>query len=269
MDQNVPTSAVNPLLARVRIPGETFTLPSGGMFYQDGELSAECLNGEIHVYPMTAIDELVLKSVDKIFSGDAVKEVFSRCVPNVLKPGKLSAKDVDFILVALRKVSYGPTIDITYTHDCENAEQHTYDVPLDTFLRGAKRVNPTTMRAIYSLTLENGQVVQYKPASYDDVIGIYQAQQMEVTGQEQSNETILEGLLNSVSALIDNVDGTSERAMIVEWMKSVPIAWLQIISNGAKDTTDWGVTFEVTIECQDCKNTITVPTPLNPISFFI
>jgi len=39
----------NPLLENLRLPGETVRLPSGGMFYKNGELASHVNNGEIHV----------------------------------------------------------------------------------------------------------------------------------------------------------------------------------------------------------------------------
>jgi hypothetical protein len=266
----MPMQATNPLLTRIRIPGETFTIPSGGLFYTNGELAPDVVNGEVHVYPMTGIDELVMKSVDKILNGEAVKEVFARCIPSVLKPGALIAKDVDFLLVALKKVSYGPTFEINYTHDCEDAEMHQYEFPLDMFLRDIKGVNPTTVRAVYTYTLENGQVLNFTPATYDDVVDVYKTQQMEQGKEEvQSQTEVLHGLMSSMSILIADVDGITDRDQIIEWLMQLPVAWLQKISDAAIETTNWGVQFDVPLVCKDCGAEVAVPTPLNPISFFI
>ena len=93
MTENVPTPTptpvVNPLLQRVRMPGQRFTLPSGGLFYNNGELDPSCVNGELEVQPMTMVDDLVLKTPDKILNGDGMVEVIQRCVPQVLKPWEL------------------------------------------------------------------------------------------------------------------------------------------------------------------------------------
>ena len=52
----------NPLLARVKLPGETFALPSGGIFYESGELDDSVNHGELHIYPMAAYDEVLIKT---------------------------------------------------------------------------------------------------------------------------------------------------------------------------------------------------------------
>lgn len=268
MEQNI---AINPLLTRVRVPGQTFPLPSRGLFYTNGELSPEVVEGELHVYPMTAIDELVMKSVDKVFSGEAVKEIFGRCVPGVLKVGALSAKDIDFLLVALRKVSYGPEFDITYTHNCEGAKEQEYTATLDSFIQAAKTINPVTKRDQFAFTLPNGQIVNFQPATYDDIIKVYQAQySLEMAGDVgEEPADALARVLESVAILIGDVDGTADRANVVEWLRTIPVLWLREISAAAQKTTSWGITFEVPIVCKDCGAALSVPTPLNPISFFI
>lgn len=268
MDQNI---TINPLLTRVRVPGQTFPLPSRGLFYTSGELAPDVVDGELHVYPMTAIDELVMKSVDKVFSGQAVKEIFGRCIPGVTNPGALSAKDVDFLLVALRKVSYGPEFAITYKHDCEDAKDNEYTSSLDSFIQSTKVINPVTKRDQFAHTLPNGQIVNFKPATYDDILKVYQTQySLEMSGAENEQpEAALERVLESVAILIGDVDGTSDRGAVIEWMRAIPVLWLRDISTAAQKTTSWGVTFEVPIKCRDCGEELVVPTPLNPISFFI
>lgn len=261
----------NPLIRRIRIPGQTFPLPSGGLFYNNGELAPNCTNGEIHVFPMTAVDELVMKSVDKVFSGEAVKEVFGRCIPDVLKPGELSAKDVDYLLIALRKVSYGPTFTITYQHDCEDSDEHEYEVSLDMFLQKTTQVNPVTMRESFSMELPNGQRVHFRPSTYNDVVAMYQSQHADYVNGDKalSTEETLDRVMTGAAILIGDVDGITDRTMIVEWLRTLPIMWLRDISIAAADTTSWGIKFEVPLVCKDCKAELVVPTPLNPINFFI
>ena len=272
MDDVSQVAGVNPLLQRVRLPGQTFPLPSGGLFYNNGELAPNVVNGEIHVYPMTAIDELVMKSVDKVFSGQAIKETFARCIPDVKKVGALSAKDVDFLLVALRKVSYGASFEVNYQHDCTDSKEHEYSVTLDTFLSTTKTINPVSMRTDFEFVLENGQKVLFKPATYDDIVKVYQEQHAEVNGisdESETDETRLDRLMNSVSILIGSVDGVTDRANILEWLKTIPILWLKALSTAARDTTEWGIKFDLSLTCKDCGAEVLVPTPLNPISFFI
>lgn len=129
---------VNPLLERIKIPGETIRLPSNGVFYTNGELDNSVTNGEIHIYPLTAISELLLRSPDKLLEGEALIDVFGQCAPQVKQPLKLLSKDIDYILTSLRRITYGDNIEIVYTHSCKDAVQHEYTVKLSDCLSKPK-----------------------------------------------------------------------------------------------------------------------------------
>ena len=68
MDNQTPVAAPpvspNPLLERIKLPGDSFALPSGGLFYGEGVLDPSVSNAEIHVHPMTTLDEITMKSPD-------------------------------------------------------------------------------------------------------------------------------------------------------------------------------------------------------------
>ncbi len=254
----------NPLLARIRVPGETFRLPSGGLFYEPGVVSEKVVDGEIYVFPMTAIDEICLKTPDLLFSGDAVKQVFGRCIPDALQPGKLLAKDVDFLLICLRKVSYGATLELTYTHSCENAKEHTYKVSVDEFWKKAKRIDPTSVVKDFSISLTNGQVVKVVPISFDDFVALQQ-----LGDREQDPEKLLKRLVFSVSKIIKSVDNITDKEHIQEWLTKIPPLLLKQVTDSIEKTTEWGPDLMTQIKCRDCGSEVSVQAPLNPLAFFI
>jgi len=119
------TGTENSLLSKIRLPGKRFRLPSRGLFYTDGELDGDVVDGEVEVFSMTSIDEITLRSPEFLFDGTAIDRVFKRCVPQILKPLRLLGKDVDYILACLRIVSYGGSYQVhTRCPVCEN-KQHT------------------------------------------------------------------------------------------------------------------------------------------------
>src|ERR1700752_4066346 len=107
----------NPLIKKISkiIQGNTIRLPSKGVFYKSNELDPEVKDGEIVLYPMTTLDEIIIRTPDMLFQGTAIEKIISRCAPQVKKPLELFAKDVDYILVMLRKLSYGDDIIIKFT----------------------------------------------------------------------------------------------------------------------------------------------------------
>ena len=71
-----------------RQPKIFIDLPSKGVFYDDTVLE----NGQhmqIPVFGMNAMDEIMFKTPDALFSGDATVQVIKSCIPTILDPWKL------------------------------------------------------------------------------------------------------------------------------------------------------------------------------------
>lgn len=85
------------------------------------------------VYGMTASDEIMLKTPDALFNGEATKSVIRSCIPAIQDPGKMPVMDVDFCLIAIRLATYGETLNIQVTcPSCE--EKSSYDLDLQNYL---------------------------------------------------------------------------------------------------------------------------------------
>lgn len=254
----------NPLLDRIRIPGETFTLPSGGLFYKNGELDESVKNGEVTINPMTAYDEIIIKTPDKLFSGKAIEEIFQRCIPQINKPLDLLAKDVDFLLICLRKVTFGEIIEVTYQHDCEGGLEHTYNLNVTSFIKDAKRIDPTTVSNKYSVTMENGQKITLSPTKFRDYIDLMQSFNNDDQTPEEIRDVTIKSLLNSIVS----VDETSEPEHITEWLGAIPSSWIRKIADKIEETADWGPSYTDVSTCKDCEKQIEITAPLNPVAFF-
>lgn len=271
MDNQLPTAALpvetNPLLARARLPGETFTLPSGGLFYDNTVLDSSAIDAEVHVHPMTTLDEITMKSPDMLFSGNAVKAVFKRCIPQVLNPGALLSKDVDFLLACLRKVSYGEDLQIEYKHDCENAADHSYMVDVSRFVKTAKRIDPTLVEQEYSVAFDNGQVAKFQPVTFANYIEIMKA--LSSSSEDDDPEIIRDAMVRSLSSIITQVDEITDNSNIAEWLKIIPPRFVTQINEKVDAVSTWGANFTAEIKCLDCGKNIIADVPLNPLSFFM
>lgn len=257
---------INPLLARAKMPGETFTLPSLGLFYKNGEISDDVENGEIYISPMVTLDEIILKTPDKLYSGEAINDVFKRCIPQVLKPTELLAKDVDFILTALRKISFGNTSEIEFVHSCKDAKRHNYNLDMTSFITQTIKIDPTIIESEYQKTLENGQVIKLLPPSFKVALKIYQ------TALDDSPSTDLEKIekdvIESIASMILQVDEVTNKQQIIEWLSIVKPAIIKEIKNHVGELADWGTDFQTTIICKDCGEEVDITSEINPISFF-
>lgn len=258
---------VNPLMERLRIPGETFRLPSQGQFYTHGELDDSVKNGEVQVNPMTAVDEIILNTPDKLLSGKALLEIISRCVPQVRDPGAMLAKDVDFLMVCLRMVSFGTTMDVSYTHDCEHAREHTYTIDLQQMMRKSKPIDATTVQDLYTVTLPNDQRVFMRPLTYTHIVDLYSAAALNKTDDISQDEAEL-FIINTLASAIERVDDVVDPLHIREWVIGIPLGWKRKLEQTAQTLSHWGVDFTTQQTCIDCGKSMQVQVSANPVSFF-
>lgn len=122
------TQNANPLRQYFRQPAIYLRLPSGGNHWAAGSLDMPP-NGELPVYPMTAIDEITYRTPDALFNGQAVVSVIQSCIPHIKNAWAAPMPDVNAILTAIRIASYGHDLEIGSTcPNCETAEEYTIDL---------------------------------------------------------------------------------------------------------------------------------------------
>lgn len=262
------SETTNPLIQSLRIPGQTFRVPSRGLFYTNGELDETVKNGEVEVYPMTAIDEIVISTPDKLLSGKAIPEVFTRCIPQVLKPELLLSKDVDYLMACLRLVTFGSTIDMSYNHNCsDESSMHTYTVSIEELMQRSIQMDPTATDKDYKLVLPGGQRVFLRPMTYEDVVKVFQltAVNKDTFTEQEASDLVV----TTLSSIIDSVDDVKDRTLIKEWLLKIPLQWKKLIEQKAQDVTKWGVDFTVHEICKDCGKPIEISVSPNPVNFFM
>lgn len=104
----------NPLKQYFRRPSVYIKLPSGGKYYPAGMIDMP-ENGEIPIYPMTAIDEITTKTPDALYNGSAMAELMKSCVPNIKDPWAINSMDIDAILIGIRAAGGGNDMEIEST----------------------------------------------------------------------------------------------------------------------------------------------------------
>lgn len=126
------TNENNPLRQYFRRPAIYLKLPSGGNTYSPDVLDMP-ENGELPVYPMTAIDEITTKTPDALFNGDAIVDLIKSCVPSIKKPYEINSIDFDAILIGIKTATQGNDYEIK--SQCPKcSEEATYNVNLVSLL---------------------------------------------------------------------------------------------------------------------------------------
>lgn len=155
----MPTPSSNPLKKYFRQPKLYLKLPSNGNFYPQGTLE-KTETGEYPVFPMTARDEIAIKTPDALLNGQATVDVIHSCVPNIKNAWDVPTIDIDALLIAIRIATYGESLDVDVRlPNTQITKTYTTDLRLAV---------DQLINAVYDpeLDLPNGMKVLLKPTTY-------------------------------------------------------------------------------------------------------
>jgi len=271
-----------------RQPEIYITLP-GSQFYPEGTLELSA-TGEIPVYPMTAKDDIAIKTPDALISGEAVVQVISSCIPSITDPWQMPATDVDFALIAIRIASFGDEMELEYT--CSNeecGEEFKVGVNLNQYIEHLGNIDIS-----YEATLINyGDLkIHIKPLTYFDLSLIQRrsfeeqrameaASQMEELSEEekqQAYQVILNNLTElNITSITSGVQGielpdgevVTKKEEIVDFVNNTSVKLYRKITDAIttiRETTDLK---PIDAQCPECKNSMEVPLLFDYANFFV
>lgn len=150
----------NPLQKYFRQPKIYIPLPSRGQFYPPNSIQMP-ETGDFPVYPMTARDEIMMKTPDALVNGETTVQVIQSCMPNIKNAWDVPSIDLDTILLAIRIASYGENMEIDINVPV-TGEERKYDLNLVTLL-------DSLSSETYTPTVDvDGLTVHLKPLTYRD-----------------------------------------------------------------------------------------------------
>lgn len=163
-----PGFDANPLKQYFRKPAVFIRLPSGGHGYPSGSITMP-ENGELPVFPMTALDEIAVRTPDALYNGTALVEVVKSCIPNIKEPWNIQSMDLDTILIGIKIASNGSKIEIeSQCPSCEDIAK--YDIDLVGMLG---TLTPGNYRSEFN---HDDLVFKFKPLTYRQMQEVSTAQ---------------------------------------------------------------------------------------------
>lgn len=271
----------NPLKQYFRRPAIYLKLPSGGKYYPQGTVDIP-VNGEVAVYPMTAVDEITTKTPDALFNGSAVVEIIKSCIPSIKDPWEIPLMDLDPILVAIRTATNGNNMDITSTCPaCE--EEASYGINLGNLLGTLQKGKYDEPLMLQELSF------RFKPLAYKQINRINQIQfeiQTVVMGldniedpnlkKQRSNESMqkLNDLsLSLVSETIESITTPSavvtEKEFIIDFLKNCEKQTFEELRNYAIKMRQASEIKPLKMKCIHCQHDYDQSLILNPTDFFV
>ena len=189
-------SEINPLLEDFddSIPGITVTLPTRGIFYDEGMFEEGSDPDELEVRPFSMWEEVHHRNPFAIMSGKASRQMVNTVAPSITRPDDLTVYDMEMLMLGGRMASYGNDMEITV--ECSNPEllalddsgfvikdeekakdvikkrcQHKNKIKVD--LKNAMQsyhIFDDKDLEEWQVELPNGQLVHLRPLMYKDVL---------------------------------------------------------------------------------------------------
>lgn len=254
----------NPLMSKLKKknPGQVFRMPSRGLLYKNDELSSDVQDGEVLVQPMSTLDEIYMRTPDMLYQGTAVEKVFSRCIPQINDSKKLLAKDVDYLLSCLRKVTYGEHLPISYRHDCNNAKEHEYMTSISSFFSKSRELDSKILEDI-EFEYDNFYF-KIKFLTYEEMIELNR----KISSSGDNPEDIYNNFIENLSTHIISIDNVENKEHIKELIDQSDREFQTKIAEKINNLNGWGIDFLHNTKCKDCGEDIEIPITINPITFF-
>jgi hypothetical protein len=270
----------NPLKAYFRRPAIYLKLPSEGKYYPQGSVDIP-VNGEVAVYPMTAVDEITTKTPDALFNGSAVVEIIKSCIPSIKDPWEIPLIDLDPILVAIRTATNGNNMDITSKCPaCE--EEASYGINLGNLLGTLQKGKYDEPLILQDLSFK------FKPLAYKQINKINQVQfeiQTVVMGldsieddnvrKQKSNETMQKLNDLSVSLVSETIESittpssiVAEKEFIIDFLKNCEKQTFESLRNYAIKMRESSEIKPLKMKCIHCQHEYDQSSILNPTDFF-
>lgn len=270
----------NPLKQYFRRPAVYIKLPSGGKLYSSDVVEMP-ENGELPVYPMTAIDEITAKTPDALFNGTAVNDIIKSCIPNIKNPWKLFNIDLNPILVAIKSATNGNMMEMeTVCPSCEKDAK--YEINLAGVLANVVPAN-------YDEEISYGELqFKFKPLTFKEMneISLVQFDLQKIFSELEKIEnveektkktrdalkTVTEVTINAISktiahiktptAIVDNPE------FIVDFLKGCDKNIYEEIKKHVNQLREKSDLKPLKVKCIHCSHNYEQPFTLNMTDFF-
>ena len=272
----------NPLIQAYRKPAIYIPLPSGGQFYKTKPKLS--IDNELAIYAMTARDELITKTPDALFNGEATISLIKSCCPDIDEPESMPVGDLLVILVGIRQASYGKEIDIDVKcPKCEFENQLTLDanIMLSKAKQGIAELSvtlPSDFKVICNpYTLSDRTLLQIQQIKQSKMIQELASEKLDdAMRQELFGKTFVEIAELTVDLITNSIvsvqgketDLIDDKETIREWLQSITKPDYEIIRTKIEELSESGLETEFNASCQECGHTWKTGVDLDISNFF-
>jgi len=269
----------NPLASHFRQPAIHLRLPSNGQYWPEDTIDIP-VTGELPIYPMTARDEIVIRTPDALLNGSAIVDLIHSCCPSVRDAWRMPATDVDALLIGIRIASYGNSMEFdSRCRHCQHDNTHALNLSilLDNFRM------PDYERPVQHQKLR----IKLCPQNYQSITRTnrinFEEQQLLRSLDESSPDAQLkikerlESLVNLSLALLVNsteyieIEGgqrVTEKEYLSEFYQNAETQLIKAVQNRLKEINEDLQIRPVSVVCESCEKPYEVDYTFDYSNFF-
>jgi hypothetical protein len=275
-------SSFNPLQKYYRQPKIYISLPSKGIYYTPGSLQGDPNN--VPIFGMTGMDEIIMKTPDALFNGEATVKVVQSCCPYIKDAWKMPSTDVDALLVAIRIATYGNEMDMNHT--CPNCQTvNDLSVELTKILDYFSSLTFDGKITIDDLTitirpLRYEEITKFNMENYRLQKTLIQLGQAESAGNEDESRKLQDEIYKRISEMqvelfitsIENVQlpdaMVEDEELIADWLKNSDRDFFKRIKDKLETNKKTWDMPEQTVKCTNCGHESQALITLDQANFF-
>jgi hypothetical protein len=273
----------NPLARLYRHKSVYMSLPSKGNFYLSGiSLSAD---NEIGIMPMTATDEIKLKTPDALFNGEALYSLFKSCIPDIIDPREIPICDMDKLLLGIRVATSGPELTInTKCPSCNKGEE--YQIDLTVIMNSAQNIPDDNIVSTHDDVSVELTPLTLKSQILNQIETFYQYRMQQLLNDttlpesdkiEKFSEALAQAIVIKTgqvaqcikSVTIDEIKVT-DADHIFKWVENMDTNTHKKIKRKIESLSDSKIKNTIKVQCPqtECNHVYEVIVDLNPVNFF-
>jgi hypothetical protein len=272
-------SQTNPLNKYFRQPKIFISLPSKGLNYPPGVLAGDYTN--VPIFAMTGMDEILFKTPDALFNGEASTKVIESCCPYIKDAKLMPNIDVDALLVAIRIATFGEQMSVNHTCN-ECGEQGDFDIDLRKLIDYF-----SSIKFDHTIDVSEELTVRLRPLNYKEMTEfsienfklqrmLYQISDVEEAKQQEHLNAVYQKLAEIQIELfmlsIESVQTpdavVTDKEMIREWLRNADSTVYKKIKDVLESNKNsWSIPKQ-TIKCAGCGHEDQISITLDQSNFF-
>jgi transcription elongation factor Elf1 len=235
----------------------------------------------VPIFAMTGMDEIIYKTPDALFSGEATSKVIESCCPSIKNASKIPSIDIDALMIAIRIATFGNTMTVTQT--CKNCgTENDFEIELQTLIDYYNNLKFTN-----TIQINDNLSIKIRPLQYDEMSyfsienfklqkTLFQINELADDQKQKQIDSIYEKLsdlqLQLFLTVIESVhtpDGVvQDKNFIEEWLRNAERdSYNNIKTKIEANKAEWAIPNRP-VKCANCGTESAIQVVLDQSNFF-